>query len=185
MCTPNEKAILDLAREIAFTVDESTRPRVFALIALFSRSADDIKLATSTLAANKVILIKVLLALSEEREALNVAASFNRDNEKEEKSEAELAIVTYYLFKEIMPKAKERLLAVRGDNHKVIALSRFVKKQTEIIEKRDREIAELQREVETAKISSLVSVASELRSKEASDPTDPPSMPKELQEPQS
>ena len=142
-----EEKKLDLARKIADSLDESARQKAYAMIALFSGCECDLNEANSSIASNKVLFIKVLLALGREQEAINAAAGFcilASDEKEKYESEAEADIILFLLGEGRINDARARLYRIGDSYWKVVVLGQLVDKQTEVIQKKDDEIASLQ-----------------------------------------
>ncbi len=137
-----EETKLVLARAIAGAMDEASRQIAYAIIALFSGSEDDLKKASSGIPANKVIHIKVLLALEKVAEVLNIILGFSDDQAKE-RSEAELSLVSFFADKGRIKDAWERVWFISDPERKASAMQRIALDEEKVIKRMAEEIAEL------------------------------------------
>ena len=146
---------LELAREIANGMDEASNQRVFAVIALFSGVKKDLDKANSVIPANKVVYIKVLLALGNEKEAATVIQGLSREDEGKNRSEAEKAFAFFYVSQGRIEDAKNRVYDISDPSHKVVVLQEIARCREKMMKKMDDELAELRSKLALATVKSV------------------------------
>lgn len=106
---------LDLARRIAEGMEELPRQRAYAIIALFSGNESDLRNANGVNPTNKVIYIRVLLALGKAAEAMEVVKGLSLNENSAERNRAEEEIALFLVSQGKIEEAKGRLFGHVSD----------------------------------------------------------------------
>ena len=146
---------LELAREIANEMEELARQKVFAVIALFSGNKKDLDIANGGTPIGKVVYIRILLALEKEKEAIDVVRGLSATDQEKERSEAETAIVCFFVNKNRIEEAFDRIQFIFDVGWKAHALRVIADAQRRVIIKMEEENKGLRQKTVPAEVNSV------------------------------